>query len=316
MQRERKLAILRRALKDQGYVKGDEATFFCTNSSGCRGEHHKRKLAVNLENDVFHCWVCGWAGRSLLPLIKSLGPSDPDFVDYATENRGDRPEATKVYDKVRLPNEFRPLCVPWQSPYYRQAIGYLADRGIHSDDILTYKLGYCETGRYAERIIIPSFDEYGELNFFVGRAIWKRQGLPYLSGVFEKNIIFNDLLVDWRRAITLVEGPFDAIKAGTNAIPLQGKILSQKLINKILEKKVEVFLALDTDAPEDTIKIAENLMKLGVNTNVVTLPIRYKDPGEMTKTEFAAVQKEALTCPSVFNILRYRVSHSASLGHS
>jgi hypothetical protein len=316
MHRERKLSALRRALNDQGYYKGDEATFFCTNPSGCKGGHHKRKLAINLESDVFHCWVCSWAGRSLLPILKTLGPTDQDYVDYLAENRGDKPDAAKVYDKVRLPGEFRPLCVPWQSPYYRQAIGYLADRGITSDDILTYKLGYCETGRYAERIIIPSFDEYGELNFFVGRAIWERQGLPYLSGVFEKDIIFNDLLVDWSKPITIVEGPFDAIKSGTNAIPLQGKILSQKLLDKILVKKVKVFVALDTDAADVTIKIAEQLMKLGVNVNIIKLPIKYKDPGEMTKEQMNDLRKESMDTMSVFNLIRFKVAHSATIGHT
>jgi len=313
MHRERKLSALRRALDDQGYYKGDEATFFCTNPSGCKGGHHKRKLAINLESDVFHCWVCGWAGRSLLPILKKLGPTDQDFIDYAAEFKGDKPEATKVYDKVRLPGEFRPLCVPWQSPYYRQAIGYLADRGITSDDILTYKLGYCETGRYAERIIIPSFDEYGELNFFVGRAIWERQGLPYLSGIFEKDIIFNDLLVDWSKPITLVEGPFDAVKAGTQAIALQGKLLSKKLFDKIIAKKVPVFIALDADAANDIIRIAGELLGYGVEVHVVQWK-GFKDPGEMTHSQFNEFRGKAKRFGTI-EAIRYKVAHSATIGH-
>jgi DNA primase len=258
--------------------------------------------------------VCGWAGRSLLPILKSLGPADQDFIDYAAENRGDKAEATKVYEKVRLPGEFRPLCVPWGSLYYRQAIGYLADRGITSDDILTYKLGYCETGRYAERIIIPSFDEYGELNFFVGRAIWKRQGLPYLSGVFEKNIIFNDLLIDWTRNVVLVEGPFDAIKAGTNAIPLQGKIVSQKLLDKIIEKKAKVSVALDKDASDVALNIAKNLLSLGVEVSVVRWDvIPFDDPGEMTQAQMSEAIRTARKIHSVADLMVMRVRNSSSL---
>lgn len=265
---------------------------------------------------MFHCWVCGWAGRSLLPLLKSLGPSDPDYTEYAAEcERLVHSEVTKEYEKVRLPSEFRPLCVPWQSPYYRQSIAYLADRGVTPDDILTYKLGYCETGRYAERIIIPSFDAYGELNFFVGRALWARQGLPYLSGKFDKNIIFNELLVDWTKPITLVEGPFDAIKAGTNAIPLQGKFVSQKLLDKILLSKTKVFMALDNDAAADTIRIAEQLMRLGVHVKIVRMPVWAKDPGEMSKQQIDDLRREAMDTPEVYSILRYKVAHSSSLGH-
>ena len=61
MQRERKLSALRRALKDEGYAKGNEASFYCPSKQGCNGQHHKRKLAVNLENDMFHCWEIGRA---------------------------------------------------------------------------------------------------------------------------------------------------------------------------------------------------------------------------------------------------------------
>jgi len=314
MQRERKLALLRRALNDDGYVRGDEATFFCTSPAGCNGNHHKRKLAVNVETDVFHCWVCGWAGHSLLPLLRALGPTDLDVIEYTAEAQPDRSAVTKAYDKVRLPGEFRPLCVPWSSLYYRQAIGYLADRGITSDDILTYKLGYCETGRYAERIILPSFDEYGELNFFVGRAIWKRLGLPYLSGKFDKNIIFNDLLIDWSQPITLVEGPFDALKAGTNAIPLQGKIVSPKLLEKILTKRPKVFVALDTDAVSVSIKIAEQLMRLGVDTSIVSWPSEFNDPGEMTKEQVEQARTKAEARSTMFDLIRFKIAHSASLG--
>lgn len=314
MHRERKLQALRRALKDHGYLKGNEATFNCQNPSGCKGEHHKRKLAVNVESDVFHCWVCGWSGRSLLPILKALGPADADYVDYAAEKEKPKDEVKKVYEKVRLPSEFRPLCCPSESLQFRQAIAYLTQRGIHSDSILTYKLGYCETGRYADRIIIPSFDKYGELNFFVGRTIWHREGdLPYLSGKFDKDIIFNELLVDWSRPVTLVEGPFDAIKAGTNAIPIQGKFPSRKLVDRLIAAKVPVFIALDTDALGDSLRIAEGLMKYGVDVNMVFLPKGVKDPGDLEMGSF----KTLLTKPlhSIIDIARIRAWHSGSLEH-
>jgi DNA primase len=309
--RERKLSALRRSLKDDGWTKGPEANFYCP-----RHEHHKRKLAVNVENDVFHCWVCGWGGHNLLPLLALGGKDHPDYLDYAAEmaEKVSRPKENKEYDRVRLPNEFRPLCVDWGTPYYRQAIGYLSSRGITADDILTYKLGYGEEGKYAERIIVPSFDEYGELNFFVGRALWARVGPPYLSGKFDKNIIFNELLVDWSKPISLVEGPFDAIKAGTQAIALQGKFLSEKLLSKIIEKRPKVTIALDADAVADSLKIAERLMLLGVETDIVKWEGNFKDPGDMTKEQFTGLKRVPFR--GVVDMLKFRVMHSGTLGHS
>ena len=321
MHRERKLAALRRSIGD-GWGKGDEVSFFCPlpEPEGCGGKHHKQKLSVNLATDKWHCWVCGQGGRNILKLLAFGGRAHPDYVDYAAEvEKPKEADPEKQYEKVRLPSEFRPLCVPYHSPYYSQAITYLTDRGITADDILTYKLGYCETGRYAERIIIPSFDEYGELNFFVGRAIWKRIGLPYLSGKFDKDIIFNDLLVDWSKPITLVEGPFDALKAGTNSIPLQGKYLSDKLVAKILHKQSAVCIALDCDAVSESMKLAQSLSQLDVDVSILDWPKELgpdADPGSVSKEQFDVLRSAAKKMHNAIDFARFRIHHSSSLEHS
>ena len=41
------------------------------------------------------------------------------------------------------------------------------------DDILKHNIGYCDEGKYSNRIIIPSYDSDGQLNFFVGRDFYK-----------------------------------------------------------------------------------------------------------------------------------------------
>lgn len=318
MQRERKLAALRRALKQDGWVKGDEVIFKCTYSKGCNGRHHKDKLQVNLQSDIFHCWVCGWKGGSLLPILRKLGDQDPDYVDYAAEHdkNPNKDIGGKVYETVRLPKEFQTLSRPTGSPYFRQAIAYLTQRGITSEDILDYKLGYCEEGQYKDRVIVPSFDEYGELTFFVGRGIWERIAPPYLSGKFDKDIIFNDLMIDWSKPITLVEGPFDAFKAGMNAIPLQGKLPSKKLLSKIYRLLPKTYVALDQDAGPDMLKIAGDLVSNGVETLVVNWPKQDMDPGACTKAEFEEIRNRAVPVVSMADIMKQRVYHSSSMGHA
>lgn len=318
MQRERKLAALRRALKQDGWVKGDEVIFKCTYSKGCNGQHHKDKLQVNLKSDIFHCWVCGWSGGSLLKILWRLGEDDPDYRDYLAEHEKNpnKDHDGKVYEAVRLPKEFQTLSRPTRSPYFHQAIAYLTGRGITSEDILDYKLGYCEEGHYKDRIIVPSFDEYGELNFFVGRGIWERTSPPYLSGRFDKDIIFNDLLIDWSKPITLVEGPFDAFKAGLNAIPLQGKLPSKKLVSKICRLLPKTYVSLDIDAGADMLKIAGDLVSNGVETLIINMPDGVKDPGVCTKEQFEDIRKTAVPVVSMGDILKQRVQHSASVGHA
>ena len=54
-----------------------------------------------------------------------------------------------------------------------KAITYLKHRGLTKVDILRYDIGYCSDGKYAGRIIIPSYDSNYELNYFVSRTIYE-----------------------------------------------------------------------------------------------------------------------------------------------
>lgn len=318
MDRARKLAALRRVADEDGYLKGDELVLHCMNPKGCRGQHPKKKLSINLITDAFHCWVCGWGHRSsILPILEVKGETEESRA-YKAEAAPKEKAPEKEYDPVRLPKEFRSLSATYGSPYYRQAMRYLADRGVGSDDILVYKLGYCEDGPYANRIIIPSFDGYGELNFFVGRAIFENS-MKYKHGNFSKDIIFNEYMIDWDQPITLVEGPFDAIKAGYNAIPLQGTQLREdsKLFRKIVGTQKMVFVALDKDAPEQRYQLGQKLMKYGVTVGYLSWDKQFKDPGEMTKEQFRQCYLNPLVISDALAAMKMRLTdmsiHSGSL---
>ena len=55
---------------------------------------------------------------------------------------------------------------------------YLQNRGMSKGDVMRYGIGYCSEGLYSNRVIIPSYDAKGELNYFVGRSIYK-DGMKY-----------------------------------------------------------------------------------------------------------------------------------------
>ena len=94
--------------------------------------------------------------------------------------------------------------------------------------------------------------------------------------------------------VTIVEGPFDVIKAAENVIALQGSILrtGSRLFRKLVEKSPAVYLALDSDATEKQFSIAERLAGFDVDVRIVPLGER-KDVGEMTKNEFIEMKKLA-----------------------
>ena len=146
-------------------------------------------------------------------------------------------------------------------------------------DILRYNLHYCLNGVYQNRIIIPSYDSDGILNYFVGRDFYSG-GMKYKNPPISKDIIGFDLYVNWNEPIILCEGVFDAMAIKNNSIPLFGKTILPKLYKKIIEKRVRnIVISLDQDAFKDSLKMTNDFMDMGIDVRFVKL--KGKDPSEL-----------------------------------
>ena len=126
---------------------------------------------------------------------------------------------------------------------------------------MKWKIGYCDDGRFGGRVIIPSFNNDGNINYFIARSYGSSEKIPHPAA--EKDIIFNQLSIDWDSPVTLVEGVFDAIVAGENAIPILGSTLREhQIISSTAINDTPVYLALDEDARKKTdksLKICYNM---------------------------------------------------------
>ena len=269
--------------------------------------HHKRKLQVNIQTQKWHCWVSNTGGRNLFQLFKRVNASREQFnelVELVGEPKYSRVKKQDKKDLVRLPDEYKPLWNGGDGIVKRHALTYMYKRGFTDDDILKHNIGYCDEGKYSNRIIIPSYDSDGQLNFFVGRDFYKSK-LKYLNSFTSKDVIGFDLFINWDEPIILCEGVFDAMSFKRNAIPLFGKTMSKRLHKKILEQKVKkVFLALDDDAQVDAMKISEKLMNEGIDVRKIDL--KNGDPndigfkkltkmlGDTTETNFLDLMKYKL----------------------
>jgi DNA primase len=259
-------------------------------------EHHKKKLSINIDKNVFKCWVCGYSGRSIYRLIKRYGAySDKKNwsrltqqveIENFSEKLFGKPE--EILDEILLPQEFVSLAnntLPTTSIY---PVNYLKSRGLNKRDIIRWKIGYCSSGKYEGRVIFPSFDISGKLNYFVARSYtnnWKR----YCNPANKSDIIFNHLNIDFFKPVTIVEGVFDAVKSGLNSVPLLGSTLveSSPLLSEIVKYDTTVYLALDPDAIKKTEKLIELFLKYDIETYFVDLRhTKYDDVGEMSKEEF------------------------------
>ncbi len=239
------------------------------------GEIRKYNLSISLSKQRMNCWKCSAEGGethgSIIKLIKRYGT--PELLEQYknaihtireselyklnfSSNEFNIDTSVVEREELRLPESFRYFDrKDWHS---KKALKYLNERGIDWDIIEKYHLGYTsfqeEDKKSSYRIIIPSFDAYGELNYWVGRNYLPVDRIKYDNPKVEKrDIIFNEEKIQWDADVTLVEGPFDHIVV-PNSIPLLGKALNQgyKLYWDLISKcNGNVNIWLDNDIKDN-----------------------------------------------------------------
>jgi len=192
----------------------------------------------------------------------------------------------EIEQVTELPPHFVSLCNKRLPISSKRPLEYLKQRGITQKQIFMWKIGYCTDGRYSGRIIVPSFNNSGNLNYFIARS-YVGHKMKYLNPPISKNVVFNELFVDWDEPVILVEGLFDAIVAGQNAIPILGSTLREenKLFQAIVLNDSPVYLALD----EDAVKKQEHLIRIFHRYDVDMKVIDTRnvdDVGSMSKEQF------------------------------
>ena len=280
------IAALSNTLGSYLTLRGNELAFYCPFCN-----HHKQKLQVNLETQKWHCWTCNSGGKKLTSLLKKLNV-DRNVISKIREIYGDsnyNPKLEDVDTKVfiSLPKEFTSLSEPPKgfNPEYKHAMYYLTQRGIGIKDIIKYNIGYCKEGLYGQRVVIPSYNSDGSLNYFVSRSYYPENKMKYKNPPISKNVICFDSQINWNEPIILCEGVFDAITIKRNAIPLLGKFPSRTLVEKIFMSGIsDIIISLDNDAINEALKAAEYFRKNGIHVKMMYL--KDKDAADMGYEKF------------------------------
>lgn len=263
--------------------------------------HHKKKFSVNFARNVFKCWVCDAKGRSIRRVIRRFGSftqlKEWDKLSGVTDHSRLEfnlfaEEEVEQEQVISLPEEFKTLTGK-TSVVDNIPLSYLQNRGIEPCDLLRYKIGYCSEGEFEGRIIIPSFNIDGYVNYFIARSYdghWMRYKNPDAS----RDIIFNELSIDWDSDVVLVEGVFDAMCAG-NAVALLGSTLREesKLFQHIIRNDSSVFIALDPDAEKKAMKIAHTLLKYDIEVWKIDIPAG-EDVSSIGKEAFTELKNNAV----------------------
>jgi hypothetical protein len=252
--------------------------------------HHKPKLEINFtENkkghNPWHCWACDKRGKTVYTLFKQVEATPEQFSELnQLVKTNNVVEDVKIVNTLELPKEFKSI-VDNNDIIARHAKAYLHSRNIGIDDIIKYNMGYCDSGRYAKMVIIPSYDANGKLNYFTGRSFEKDPYVKYRNPEVSRDIIPFELFINFDSPLVLCEGPFDAIAIKRNAIPLLGKNIQDSLMKKIVTSTVKkIYIALDTDAMKQALKFAEYFMNQG--KEVYLLELEGKDPSDMGFAHF------------------------------
>ena len=247
--------------------------------------HRKPKLEINMHTNeegknFWECWVCQTRGqtiRSLLYQLKTPKEEAQSILKYLPKGAQSEYKQLSI---VELPKEYQPLYLASSESYVANMVkNYLYERGLTDNDFIKYSIGYCTTGDYGGRVVIPSYSGSNQLNFFVART-YDGSYFKYKNPEASKDIIFFENLINWNAPIILCEGVFDAIAIKRNAIPILGKSISTSLYKKIITSSVrDIYIALDDDAKDRAVQIGEQFLNQGKRVFIVTLPD--KDPSEM-----------------------------------
>ena len=288
----------------RGHLSGNGKNFDIRCPICAPTDPNKKKLSILTADDRLHCWVCGFKARSLAPLIKKFGTQSQ--LDKYRELFGGPESGNHLVTgekteeaKLELPKDFQLLTqAPVSDPDVKAAWRYIIGRGLSEKDAWYFKFGVSNETRWKRRVIMPSFDAEGKLNYFTARAIDKEKRPKYDNPEVDKNpVVFNDINIDWSQRLVLCEGPFDLVKCPENSTAILGSDLDERheVFNKILLNTTPVALALDGDMwLTKTPKIVKKLQEY--NVEVVVVDVRpWGDPGSMSRFEFEKALSEAKT---------------------
>lgn len=250
---------------------------YCADEKG--GIDNKYNLEISFSLGKYHCWSCGSAGP-ISRLIKSRGGKElaDEYFRLIKEIK-----ESKFYDlelfkdngeffsdfSLRLPSTFRTIDI--KNCKNKALLQFLEKRCITQDIIDTYNIGLTtwdeEDWSWRDRIVFPSYNAIGDLNYYVGRSYKdtdKRN--KYKNCDADKfQIILHEDKIQWDADIYLVEGVIDCIYF-PQAVSMLGKVLNKKsiLYSTLFEKaNANIIIVLDGDTTEDETKRIYRLLDKG-----------------------------------------------------
>ncbi|MGW8179174.1 MAG: hypothetical protein ACWGQW_10475 [bacterium] len=184
-----------------------------------------------------------------------------------------------------LPREFIPV---WDGKRWRVP-KYMTQRGFKRSILRKWGVGFCQTGYFAHRVIIPLSCPNG--TSFTARDLTGEQEPRYLN---PKGADHNQMLFGWDHVphdsdFELVEGPLDSMKLDQHGLPAMavgGKVLHAAQLAMLFQRprNVAVTVMLDPEAHVEAFGMAAQLIVHFDMVYVALLP-ESVDPGASTRAQ-------------------------------
>lgn len=314
--KDKLLKLLKEVLEEEPkYTYKENYAFHCP-----KCKHRKRKLEINVEYEAYHCWVCEFKGKNLYSLFKYVrassnqfqklnsikGYSPVDIEKNDLKNRIFNISSSKIEEKkneIKIPPDAKYIYHSQNDFDRKNALSYLLeDRGFKFEDLIRYNIMYMnkDSYKFPNRILIPSYDINGKINYYFTRTFYKDDNRPKFlnSGGSRRNIIFFENFLDFNRPLSIVEGGFDAMKVRINSTPTLSKTINDGLLEKIIFYNTPINLMYDYDVFFGERKISrklvnqlEYLLNHNIFVKIVEMP-KDKDPGNLDFFENQKLIKE------------------------
>lgn len=253
--------------EDKGQITFDCPA--CADEKGLINGDGKGRLSINYKRGIFKCWRCAFHNNmhgSIEKLIRRYGTplALKDYKLHKEVYADYQQELDYNFDReihINLPKDFIAFkTAQGDEDKFYAAKKYLTERRITDKIIEKFNIGFANRGYYRNRIIIPSYDATGQVNYFTARTFAPWGKPKYLNPDEDRTlIIFNEGKINWDVPIVLLEGPTDHIVV-PNSIPTLGKELYPKLSYTLQNKaKAGVIIMLDPDAWEEAEKMYKEL---------------------------------------------------------
>lgn len=242
---------------------------------------------------------------SLDALRKKLNQIEPDDIKIEQE--------MNLSDFLRISN-----CDTYSG---KQAQKYLHDRGFSNEQIKNYDLRYANTGRFTGRIVIPFFEKekviYLQARAFrmtpekkilnpnnycrychsVDASIWiknhkyfKCEKCGVVNSACEilqgkSHWLFNYDKALFYESVIICEGWASAMTTGLNAVAIQGNLISDIQLQKLIYSWDNFIIMLDFGAEKQALELGVAILRKKPDAKLKIVLLPFGDPNNYTKTQ-------------------------------